>query len=43
MEDHECEMCGSVDEDLVSVSGVGVICVTCERREFGPFDQDDEA
>lgn len=36
-----CEMCGcGLDEEsgANAVSGVGVLCDACERREFGPFD-----
>lgn len=42
MEDYTCDMCGEDDERLIYVAGVGMICETCKRLEFGPFD-DEEA
>jgi len=41
MESHTCDLCGEDNERLVHVAGVGMICEACERREFGPFDDED--
>lgn len=41
MESHHCEMCGDDDEEVSFIAGVGLICRTCERLEFGPFDDEE--
>jgi len=38
---NQCDLCGTeMDEETgaVPVSGLGVICDACQRREFGPFE-----
>ena len=35
-----CSICESDMDGGVYVAGVGLVCFECEKREFGPFDEE---